>query len=90
MIESVRQVHTDEGGNIDKSRGGAGGKSKQCRSFLEAMRTSGQPLDYSDLQRIADRLNLPVGGFKDFLDNLREQGEIAKKSIDGHTFYALL
>jgi hypothetical protein len=55
------------------------------------MRTSGQPqFDYSDLQRIADRLNLPVGGFKDFLDNLREQGEIAKKSIDGHTFYALL
>ena len=91
MIESVRQVHTDEGGNIDKSRGGAGGKSKQRRSFLEAMRTSGRPqFDYSDLQRIADRLNLPVGGFKDFLDNLREQGEIAKKSIDGHTFYALL
>ncbi|KAL7547770.1 hypothetical protein ACHAWF_014508, partial [Thalassiosira exigua] len=38
MIESVRQVHTDGGGNIDKSRGGAGGKSKQHRNFVEAMR----------------------------------------------------
>ena len=91
MIESVRQVHTDGEGNIDKSRGGAGGKSKQRKAFLEAMRTSGQTqFEYSDLQRIADRLNLPVGGFQDFLDNLREQGEIAKRSSDGHPVYALL
>jgi DNA helicase MCM8 len=91
MIESVRQVHTDEVGNIDKSRGGAGGKSKQRRAFLEAMRTSGQAqFDYSDLQRIADRLNLPVGGFKDFLDNLWEQGDILKKSSDGHPVYTLV
>ncbi len=90
MIESVRQVHTDEVGNIDKSRGGAGGKSKQRRAFLEAMRTSGQSqFEYSDLQSIADRLNLPVGGFRDFLDSLWEQGEIFKKFTDGHPFYTL-
>jgi len=56
MIESVRQVHTDKGGNIDKSRGGAEGESKQHRSFLEVMRTAGQlQFEYSDLQSIANR-----------------------------------
>ena len=38
MIESSRQVHTDEAGNLDKGRGGVGGKSKQKRLFIEAMR----------------------------------------------------
>ena len=91
MIESVKQVHTDEVGNIDKARGGAGGKSKQRRSFLEAMRNSGQAqFQYRDLQCIAERLSLPVGGFRDFIDNLREQGEIAKRSNDGLTIYTLL
>jgi hypothetical protein len=34
-------------------------------------------------------LNLPVGGFRDFLDCLWEQGEIFKKFSDGHSFYTL-
>lgn len=42
MIESVKQVHTDESGKIDKTRGGAGGKSKKRRIFLEAMINSGK------------------------------------------------
>ncbi len=42
MIESVKQVHTDECGKIDKTRGGAGGKSKKRRTFLEAMRNTGK------------------------------------------------
>jgi len=91
MIESVRQVHTDEGGNIDKSRGGAGGKSKQRRAFLEAMRTSGKSqFSYQDLQAIAHKLNLPIGGFNEFVETLREQGELARKSIDGNSVYTLL
>ena len=91
MIESVRQVHTDEGGIIDKSRGGAGGKSKQRKMFLEAMRRSGKShFSKSDLQGLADRLNLPIGGFEEFLESLRDHSEIAKKSMDGNYFFTLL
>lgn len=80
LIESVKQVHTDETGKVDKSRGGAGGKSKQRRNFLEAMRSSGQTqFGKSDLQRIAFQLTLPVGGFNDFIENLKDQGEILYK-----------
>jgi len=54
MIESVGQVHTDGVGNNDKSRGGAGGKSKQRRAFLEAMHTLGQAqFDYTYLIHIS-------------------------------------
>ena len=85
MIESVRQVHMDETGRVDKARGGAGGKSKQRKAFLQAMRESGQyEFSYSDLQRIADRLSLPVGGFKDFVEDIREAGEI-QRTYNGST-----
>ena len=92
MIESVKQVHTDEGGNIDKTRGGAGGKSKQRRLFLEAMRKSGQThFEMNDLKRIAGRLNLPLDpSVHDFVQNLREQGELmAKRTNDGKTVYTM-
>lgn len=81
MIESVKQVHMDEGGTIDKTRGGAGGKSKKRRAFLEAMRTSGQSeFVYSDLQRFADRVNMPVGGFR---------GAIRRAKCSLESFYLL-
>ena len=90
MIESVKQVHMDESGQVDKARGGVGGKSKQRRSFLQAMRDSGQhEFLYSDLQRIADRLNLPVGGFKDFVEDVRESGEIQRTYNGSTTIYKL-
>jgi len=90
MIESVKQVHTDESGRVDKARGGAGGKSKQRKAFLQAMRDSGQhEFLYSDLQRIADRLSLPVGGFKDFVEDIREAGEIQRTYNGSTTIYKL-
>ena len=62
MIDSVRQVHTDECGNLDKSRGGVGGKNKHRRAFLEVMRSSGKyKFEMSELQGIADKVNLPLG-----------------------------
>lgn len=62
MIESNRQVHTDETGKIDRSRGGAGGKSKGSKAFVAAMRSSGKStFSFNDLQGIADRVNLPLG-----------------------------
>ncbi len=91
MIESVRQVHTDEGGIIDKSRGGVSGKSKQLKTFLDAMRTSGKSqFTKADLQALADRLNLPIGGFDEFVEILRNRGDIARKANDGSYFFTLL
>ena len=90
MIESVKQVHMDESGKVDKARGGAGGKSKQRKAFLQAMRDSGQhEFVYSDLQRIADRLSLPVGGFKDFVEDIREAGEIQRTYNGSTSIYKL-
>ena len=71
----------DEGGTIDKTRGGAGGVSKKRRAFLEAMRTSGQSeFVYSDLQCFADRVNMPVGGFR---------GAIRRAKCSLESFYLL-
>eukprot|EP00986_Skeletonema_menzelii_P008273 scaffold3437_cov145-Skeletonema_menzelii.AAC.5 len=90
MCHSVNQVHMDESGRVDKARGGAGGKSKQRKAFLQAMRDSGQhEFLYSDLQRIADRLSLPVGGFKDFVEDIREAGEIQRTYNGSTTIYKL-
>ena len=89
MIESNKQVYTDERGNIDKSRGGAGGKSKKNRAFLEAMRNSNNSsFGFQDLQVIADRVNLPVSGFKEFVEGLRNQGEILRDSSGNYTVAA--
>ena len=91
MIESVKQVHMDEGGKIDKARGGVGGKSKQRRTFLEEMRKSGKrEFLFSDLQRIASIINLPLGGFRDFLDYLRGEGDLMMGSNGSSTFYTLI
>ena len=80
----------DETGSIDKARGGVRGKGKQIRQFLEAMRKSkmGQ-FTFSDLQVIAERLQLPLDGFKDFIDSLKESGEVLRKH-DGEVAYYTL
>lgn len=90
MIESTRQVHMDETGQMDKARGGVRGKSKQRRQFLEAMRKSNKSqFTFSDLQATAEMLQLPLDGFKDFIDNLKETGEILRKH-DGEVAYYIL
>jgi DNA helicase MCM8 len=90
MIESVKQVHMDEGGRIDKARGGVGGKGRQRRLFLEAMRNSGKgQFEFSDLQMIADNLNLRLDAFKEFVENLRETGDIQRKHDGSSVYYSL-
>jgi DNA helicase MCM8 len=92
MKESVKQVHTDKSGNVDKARGGAGGKGKKNRAFLAAMRASEQSeFSMYDLQGIADRVQLPLGGgsVKDFVDKLRDNGEILRSQSNGRWVYKL-
>lgn len=87
MIESAKQVHMDENGRIDKARGGVGGKSKQIRDFLDNMRQSGKSkFEFSELNAIAGKMNLPLGDFKDFIETLRGNGDIYRIH-DGDVFY---
>ena len=86
MVESTRQVLMDGAGQIDKARGGVRGKSKNRRLFLEAIRKSGIDHDYSSLQTIAEKIKLPLEGFKDFVDNLKEYAELLRRH-DGVSKY---
>lgn len=87
MVESTRQVLMDGAGQIDKARGGVRGKSKNRRLFLEAVRKSGRnDHDISSFHNIADKIGLPLEGFKDFVESLKEDGELLKKH-DGVSKY---
>lgn len=92
MIESVRQVNTDENGKLDKGRGGTGGKGKKSKAFLDAMRNSGQSMfSMWDLRAIADKVqfSLNEGSIGDFVEKLRNDGEILKVSEGDGCFYKL-
>lgn len=79
MQESMKQVHMDETGQIDKGRGGVRGKSKQNRLFLEAMSKSGRGrFTFIDLQAIAEKVQIDLNGFNDFVETLRSNGDILR------------
>lgn len=89
MLESAKQVLMDENGKIDKTRGGAGGRAKQTRNFLQALRDdSRSEFTKSDLQAIADRIGLPIGGFGDFLERL--ENDLLKRHNGDNYVYSLL
>jgi len=90
MVESTTQVLMDETGHVDKGRGGVGGKSKQSRLFLTELQKSREnQFTYKDLMATADKLNLPLEGFKDFVDDLHEKGMLLRRNDMGMTFYSL-
>lgn len=85
MRESVRQVHMDRSGRIDRARGGVGGKSKrkQKNDFMDALRNSGKlAFTKDDFYRISAQLDLPLGEFWNMIDELRnsDQPELRKDS----------
>jgi DNA helicase MCM8 len=85
MSQSVEQVHSDEGGTIDKGRGGAGGSSnrKMKKAFTtELYRIVGNGAECSidDLRRIADRVACGLNDFSGVLDDLRSNGILIKKA----------
>lgn len=92
MHESVNQVHIDSDGRIDKTRGGAGGKSKrkQKKKFIDALRQQNrQSFSKDDFYRIAANLELPLNDFWTMVEELRfcDQPEIRK---GGDGMYYLL
>lgn len=83
MKHSVDQVHMDENGNIDKARGGAGGRSKrkEKEDFLNGLKTYKQRnglLSFSldDLRKVANAENVALSGFRAMLDDLRNDGRL--------------
>jgi DNA helicase MCM8 len=85
MARSVDEVHTDEFGDVDKSRGGAGGKSnkKMKKAFInEIYRIIGAGVEchLDDLRRIADKLSCGLNEFPTMVENLRNEGILMKGS----------
>lgn len=78
MRHSVDQVHMDERGEIDKSRGGPGGKSKRGK-FINALeqcrdKEGTTEFSFSELQRFAHISGASVSGFREMIDQLRNDG----------------
>lgn len=85
MHESVNQVHIDNDGRIDKTRGGVAGKSKrkQKKAFVDALRQQHQQsFSKDDFYRVAAHLQLPLNDFWTLVEELRysDQPEIRKGS----------
>jgi DNA helicase MCM8 len=85
MSLSVEQVHSDESGSIDPSRGGAAGKSnrKMKKAFCNELRRIvgvGAECTLDDLRRLAEKVNCGLNEFPSMLEDLRSNGILIKKS----------
>ena len=83
MSRSVDEIHTDEFGAVDRSRGGAGGVSnrKMKKAFVNELYRlvgAGAECGIDDLRRIAGKLNCPLHDFSTMVDNLRNEGILMK------------
>ena len=81
---SVEQVHSDEFGVPDRSRGGAGGMSnrKARKAFsqeLSCIVGYGNTCTIDDMRQVADRVKYPLGDFQTMIEDLRNDGSIIKK-----------
>mmetsp|Transcript_53022 Transcript_53022/g.158690 ORF Transcript_53022/g.158690 Transcript_53022/m.158690 type:complete len:343 (-) Transcript_53022:572-1600(-) len=87
MKISVEQVHTDEQGNVDRTRGGAGGTSnrKGKKKFLEEVTKLAKSrgngfLSKDDLLQAAEWAGLGLAyTAEEAIDHLREQGTLMKQ-----------
>ena len=89
MTQSVAQVHTDEKGSLDLSRGGAGGKSnrKMKKAFINELHRivgSGAEWQMDDLRIIADKVKCGLHEFAPLIDSLRDEGVIMKMSTGSY------
>jgi DNA helicase MCM8 len=85
MSTSNDQVHTDEGGEVDPTRGGAGGKSnrKMKKAFMNELQRIvgvGAECTLDDLRRIAAKVHCGLNEFPAMVEDLRNNGILMKKS----------
>ena len=91
MRASVNQIHINSDGYLDRSRGGANGRSKRKPKavLLEALKQSGQnKYSFTDIEVIANRCNLSSSDLKQIVDELRN--EDPPKVLKTGQFYTLL
>ena len=87
MEQSVNQVHMDEEGKMDRTRGGAAGTSNRQskRMFEEEVKKIAAEkgdlfLDRDDMLKAAHRADCGVSApVADMIDHLREKGVIMKQ-----------
>lgn len=89
MSRSVDEIHKNEMGIVDRSRGGAGGISnrKLKKAFMNEIYRivgAGNECSLDDLRRIAGKLNLPLHNFSTMVDNLRNEGILLKTSSNNY------
>jgi DNA replicative helicase MCM subunit Mcm2 (Cdc46/Mcm family) len=85
MSTSNDQVHTDEVGEVDPTRGGAGGKSnrKMKKAFMSELQRIvgvGTECTLDDLRRIAAKVQCGLSEFPAMVEDLRNNGTLMKKS----------
>ena len=85
LRHSVEQVHTDECGIMDRTRGGAAGQSnrKMRKMFHREVCNVigiGAICSMDDLRRVADRVQCPLSDFQNMLEDMRESGTLIRQS----------
>ena len=85
LKRSVEQVHTDEYGVMDRSRGGAAGQSnrKMRKAFLNELHLIvgvGADCTMDDLRRIAGRVDCSLSDFQNMIEDMRNSGILLKRS----------
>lgn len=85
LRHSVEQVHTDERGIMDRTRGGAAGLSnrKMRKMFHQQVCNAigiGATCSIDDLRRVADRVQCPLSDFQTMLEDMRENGTLIRQS----------
>ncbi|KAL3934173.1 MAG: hypothetical protein SGBAC_010048 [Bacillariaceae sp.] len=85
LRHSVEQVHTDEFGIMDRTRGGAAGQSnrKMRKMFHREVCNVigiGAVCSMDDLRRVAERVQCPLSDFQTMLEDMRENGTLIRKS----------
>jgi hypothetical protein len=79
------QVHSDEAGSLDPSRGGAGGMSnrKKRKAFeakiIEIVKVGGECSE-DDLRVISHKVDVGVTEFQPMVEDLREKGVLMRKA----------
>jgi len=89
MTQSIAQVHTDEKGSMDASRGGAGGTSnkRMKKAFIDELYRivgPGAECQLDDLRRIAEKVKCDPHEVLFLIDSVRHQGIIIKTSSNGY------
>ena len=83
LRHSVEQVHTDEFGIMDRTRGGAAGQSnrKMRKLFHQEVCNIigvGATCSLDDLRRVADRVQCPLSDFNTMIDDMRSNGTLLR------------